>query len=224
MSEMRGTVTGSDLARLRQGCYRVLAAGFGRPSPEVAEQVDAGFSVLEEMGVSAFSFARDLWEWQEALKAADPAVLAAEYVRLFGSGIDGALCPPVESQHLGANLQGDPARHAGRIEDLMRRSGFNARTEDRPPDHLAVELELASALCGSEASDRSAGGTGLQWLQWQQELVAVLAMWVPGLADTVGAGDRSGVLAALTKATTAFVVHEHDLVRLLMVAASEESQ
>ncbi len=224
MSVERGTLTGSDLARIRQGCYRVLAAGYGRPSSERTGQVGAGLAALEELGLGVFSFAQLLRRWDHALAAAAPDAVATEYVRLFGSGMDGALCPAIESQHLGANLAGDPARHAGRIEDLMRRSGFEARSDDHPPDHLIVELELASALCASEASARARGETSRRWLESQQELVVVLAMWVPGFAGTVAERDQSGVFAALTAATVAFVLHEHDLVRVLLEASGEEPQ
>jgi len=223
MGVERGTVTGSDLARIRQGCYRVLAAGYGRPSAVRTGEIGLGLVALNELGVGAFSFSGALRSWGDALSSA-PETMATEYVRLFGSGIDGAVCPPIESQHLGVNLVGDPARHAGRIEDLMRRSGFTARSDDRSPDHLIVELELASALCGAEAAERAAGDTGRRWLEWQQELVVVLAMWVPGFARTVAERDRSGVYAALSDATAAFVLHEHDLVRVLLQASGEEPE
>lgn len=224
MSAERGTLTGSDLARIRQGCYRVLASGFGRPSEERTERIRAGLIALEDLGLGMFSFAPSLRRWD--IEMADAAVesVANEYVRLFGSGMDGALCSPIESQHLGVNLAGDPARHAGRIEDLMRRSGFEARDDDRPPDHLAVELELASALCASEATARAAGETAGDWLEWQQELVVVMAMWVPGFAATLAERDRTGVYRALGEATTAFVAHEHDVVRVLIGVARGEAE
>ena len=223
MSEMSGTLSGSDLARIRQGCYRVLASGFGRPSAELTAQIRAGILALEGLGMGVFSFAQPMRRWDMALSAASPGDVATEYVRLFGSGMDGAVCVPIESQHLGVNLVGDAARHAGRIEDLMRRSGFEADLDERPPDHLAVELELASAFCGAEATAWADGGSAEKWLEWLRELVDVLAMWIPGFAATVGERDRVGVLAALGGATAAFVMHEYDIVRVLIGAAAEES-
>ena len=222
MNDKRGTLTGSDLARIRQGCYRVLASGYGAPTLERVAQIDSGLLALEEMGVGEFAFGNAIRRWVDDLVAAEVDAVAAEHVRLFGSGMDGAVCAPIESQHLGKNLQGDPARHAGRIEDLMRRSGFEPADDDRPPDHLVVELELASAMCGAEASDRADGDTARRWLEWQQELVVVLAMWVPGFAGTVAGRDRSGVFASLTAATAAFVLHDHDLVRVLLQAAESD--
>ena len=50
MSDVRGTLTGSDLARMRQGCYRVLASGFSRPSQVQAEQIQSGLGLLEDLG------------------------------------------------------------------------------------------------------------------------------------------------------------------------------
>ncbi len=223
MTSERGTLTGSDLARMRQGCYRVLASGYGAPTLERVAQIDSGLAALEELGLGGFAFGNAIRHWLDGLIAADLDSVAAEQVRLFGAGMDGAVCAPIESQHLGKNLQGDPARHAGRIEDLMRRSGFEPRDGDRPPDHLIVELELASALCGAEAAGRAEGDTGRRWLEWQQELVGVLAMWVPGFAGTVAERDRSGVFGSLTAATAAFVLHEHDLVRVLLQASEVDS-
>jgi TorA maturation chaperone TorD len=204
---------------MRQGCYRVLAAGFSRPSQVQAEQIQTGLALLEDLGLGMFSFTASLRRWDNVLADATPNAVAGEYVRLFGSGMDGAMCPPIESQQLGVNLVGDPARHAGRIEDLMRRAGFEPQLDDRPPDHLVVELELASALCAAEAEGRATGDTGREWLERQMELVAVLAFWVPGFAVTVGERDRTGVYAALAEATAAFVLHENDLVRMLLDVA-----
>ena len=221
MSDMGGTLTGSDLARMRQGCYRVLAAGFSRPSQLQAEQIQTGLALLEDLGLGMFSFTASLRRWDSALADAAPAAVAGEYVRLFGSGMDGAVCPPIESQQLGVNLVGDAARHAGRIEDLMRRAGFETQLDDRPPDHIVVELELASALCAAEAKGRADGETGREWLERQMELIAVLGFWVPSFSITVGERDRTGVYAALCEATAAFVLHENDLVRMLLEAAGE---
>jgi len=223
MAELRGTLTGIDLALIRQGCYRVLASGFNRPSAALTEQIRAGIVALEDLGLGMFSFAQQMRRWDVALGDAPPEAVATEYVRLFGSGMDGAVCAPIESQHLGVNLVGDPARHAGRIEDLMRRSGFEVDLDERPPDHLAVELELASAFCGAEATARAEGGTSAVWLEWLQELVDVLAMWIPGFATTVAERDRVGAFGALGEATAAFVMHEYDILRVLIGAAAEES-
>lgn len=211
-------VSGIELARLRQGSLRLLAAGYGRPSPESTSRIATGFDVLLELGAAQFAFAAPIGRWVDSLAGADPVAVASEYVRLFGAGMDGAVCPPIESQQLGENLQGDPARYASRIEDLMRRSGFSARGTALPPDHLVTELELASALCGGEAAAREQGTGVLDWLGWQSELVLVLRKWISGFASDVAARDRSGAFRDLTAATVAFIEHDHDVVRLLTTA------
>jgi hypothetical protein len=48
-------------------------------------------------------------------------------------------------------------------------------------------------------------------------------MWIPGFATTVAERDRVGVFGALGEATAAFVMHEYDIVRVLIGAAAEES-
>jgi TorA maturation chaperone TorD len=90
------------------------------------------------------------------------------------------------------------------------------RNDDKPPDHLLVELELASALCGAEASDRATGGDGWRWLEMQRELIDVMVRWIPGFASEVAGRDNYGALAALAAATEAFVIHEADMLRLLL--------
>lgn len=212
------TVGGADLARIRQGVFRLLAAGFGRPSLGTTSDVAAGMAALEQMGVGDFAFFPTLSTWVDRLVAADIDLVASEHVRLFGAGVDGAICPPIESQHLGANLHGDPARYASRIEHLMRRAGFSARHDSLPPDHLVVELELTSAFCGAEADARTRGDSGLQWLHSEAELLAVLRAWIGGFAGAVAGRDRSGVLGALATATVACVEHEHDIVQMLIRA------
>lgn len=218
MSDARGSLVGNDLASLRQGCYRLFAVGFTRPTPETVESIGNGLTALHEMGVGMFPFARWMWEWKEALDNVDLGILVTEHVRLFGSGMDGALCVPIESQHLGLNLQGDPARYAARNEDLMRRAGFTARDDDLPPDHLIVELDLAAALCGAESNELRSDGNPGPILDQQQELIDVMALWVPSFASVVRERDGSGVLGRLADATSAFLTHEVDLVRLLLAA------
>jgi len=206
----------TELARLRQGCYRVLSAGYGRPSVTRVEQIGAGVAALAAMGLDSFAYAPSVWAWVTALQGTPIGMVATEHVRLFGSGVDGALVAPVESQRLGVNLHGDPARYAARIEDVMRRAGVELRNDDKPPDHLLVELELASALCGAEAADRAAGGDGSRWLEMQRELIDVMTRWIPGFASEVADRDTCGALAALAAATEAFVIHESDMLRLLL--------
>jgi TorA maturation chaperone TorD len=221
MSALRGSETGLDVARIRQGSLRLLAAGYGRPSADVTGSLVDGFDALLDLGVADFAFAPALERWVESLAVADPVEVSVEHVRLFGAGMDGAVCTPIESQHLGSNLQGDPARHAGRIEDLMRRSGFSSLDAALPPDHLQTQLELASALCGGEAAARAAGELADRWLGWQAEIVVVLRSWVGSFAAEVGERDRVGVLRNLTLATADFIEHDHDLVRTLMAVGDD---
>jgi len=220
MIESRSTLSGADLARLRQACYRLLAAGYRPPSAGGAEEVVFGMEALEDMGLGRFAFAAALRRWVSALADADRAAAGEEQVRLFGSGMDGAVCPPIESQCVGNNRAGDPARHAARLQRLMRRAGFAVRHPEWPLDHLLVELELASALCRREAEAWESDADAATWLEQERELVGVMAAWVPGLATTVEARDRVGVLTALTRASADYVLHDHDVIRLLLERSS----
>ncbi len=136
-----GQVDAFEVARIRQGTYRLLAAGFGRPSSQLTESVAVGAEALAELDVAGFAFIDPVFGWVGRLVEADASALAAEHVRLFGAGMDGALCSLVESQRLGSNLHGDPARYSARIEDLVVRSGLERVGTVLPPDHLVVQLE-----------------------------------------------------------------------------------
>lgn len=218
--ESRATLAGAGLARLRQACYRLLASGYRPPSADGAEEVFLGMEALEDMGLGQFAFAAAVRRWVSALADADWAAAGEEQVRLFGSGMDGAVCPPIESQCLGDNRAGDPARYAARLERLMRRAGLAVRHPEWPPDHLLVELELGSALCRGEAEAREADADAATWLEQEQELVGVMTDWVPALAATVAERDRVGVLRALTRASADYVLHDHDVIRLLLEGGS----
>lgn len=214
-----GMVAGGALAQLRQGTSRLLAAGFLAPTSDRRVSIETGLLALDEMGLEHFAFAPHLREWVESLCNEDPTTVGAEYVRLFGSGMDGALCPPMASQYLGQNLQGDPARFAADVETLMRRSGLSRREGALPPDHLVVQLELLSALCREEAAARHAGEPTGDHLDRQLQLTSSLRGWLGEFAKDVGERDRSGVFAPLAKATAAYVEHDHDLIRVISTEA-----
>ena len=212
---VRGVIAGSALARLRQGAARLLAAGLLTPTASRSERILDGVVVLEELGSRDFAFGTPIRDWVDALREADPSSVVTEHVRLFGSGMDGALCPPMSSQYLGGNLHGDPARFAARIEGLMRKSGFSLNDPSLPPDHLVVQLELLSALCKGEAAAREVGVDVIECLGWQQDLVGGLRRWVTTFAHDVTNRDRSGAYGPLAHAISAYVDHDHDLIRLI---------
>jgi TorA maturation chaperone TorD len=211
-----GQIDAPGIARIRQGTFRLLAAGYGRPSSESTASIATGAEALAGLEVGVFAFARPVFDWVGRLDEADLCALVSEHVRLFGSGMDGALCAPIESQHVGSNLHGDPARYSARIEGLLRRSGLTHADDGRPPDHLVVELELMSAWCGHEAAAWEAGSDSQRWIELELELLGYLGVWVPGFAAGVAAEDRTGVFSALGRATAAVVDHDADILRMLV--------
>lgn len=215
----RGTAAegAGDGTRLRQGCYRLFSRGFFPPGEQAVADLLGGGMVLDTMDVDAFAFAPSLWDWLERLEAADPDLLASEYVRLFESGTDGSLCSLVESIRIGSVRAGDGAVASARIADAMRRHGVDAEARGVPPDHLTVQLELGSVLCDAEAKARTGGDVEAlsAVLAEEAEAISQLAGWLPALADDVASHDRSGAYAALSAAVAAFVVHDADLIRMI---------
>ncbi|MEK7252447.1 MAG: molecular chaperone TorD family protein [Actinomycetota bacterium] len=204
----------ADVAHLRQGCFRLLSRGFARPGTHDREAFEQAGTVLDTLGLDAFAFAPAVWGWLDRFALANEAALESEYVRLFESGTDGALCSPMESQHLGSVRAGDAATIAARVESALRRYGVVV-DDGRAPDHVGWQLELGARLCASEQacgeSGDEAGVTAA--LHELEELTATLGRWVPRLHRSLVRHDRTGVYGSLSGAAVAFLIHEGDLVR-----------
>ncbi len=204
----------AEVAVLRQGCFRLLSRGFVRPRSNNRDAFAQAGVVLDGLGLDAFAFAPAVWDWLDRLAVASEAALESEYVRLFDSAADGALCGPMESQHLGSIRAGDAATIAARVESALRRHGVVV-DDGRAPDHVGWQLELGARLCASEQACRESGDEeGLTAaLHELEELTTTLGRWVPRLHRSLVRHDRTGVYGSLSAAAVAFLIHEGDLVR-----------
>jgi len=204
----------AEVALLRQGCFRLLSRGFARPRSNNRDAFVQAGVVLDGLGLDAFAFAPAVWDWLDRFALANEATLESEYVRLFASAADGALCGPTESQHLGSVRAGDAATIAARVESALRRHGVVV-DDGRAPDHVGWQLELGARLCASEQACRESGDeAGLTAaLRDLDELTANLERWVPRFHRLLIRHDRTGVYTSLGAATVAFLTHEGDLVR-----------
>ena len=198
------------LARLRQGTYRLLAAAFLPPDEGRLISIRDSYAILGSMGADLFPFGPVMERWGRL--EADATVLSTEYVRLFDSDSATAPCPLLESHYRGTSLAGDPAVFAARVGQVMHELGAES-AEGLAPDHLSVELEVASALCRVEAdalATEPADDVADAVMRQAAFLADHLAGWVPLVAACLR-GERSPWYAAAGEALEAFVLHDCDL-------------
>jgi TorA maturation chaperone TorD len=150
---------------------------------------------------------------------ADAEGLHAEYVRLFASGVGGALCPPTESYYRGEAQGGKIATVVAQVTRVYGDLGLTVAGGSEAPDHASTELEAMSVLCEREATAREAGAadeTKAALLAQDRFLRGHLAGWFPEfrarVLDSPGVGAFYG---SLIEAIYAFIVHDVDFVALL---------
>lgn len=190
------TVLLEDLARFRQAVYRLLGAGFLYPDTDRLQ------ALREVRRSRSLHWEGARWmavfgDWQRWLAAAGAACapgssrrrrLEAEYVRLFAVGPARPLCPPYESWFAGG--QGPSMGQVGETVVALQRvyasCGLRVAPQlgGEPADHVAVELEFLSFLCGQEAEGWNGPdpAPALGWLGQQERfLVNHVTRWVPAL-------------------------------------------
>ena len=208
-----------DIARLRQGMYRLVAEGFSPPTTDRIDGITAGLVALEEMGIEDFAFAATWFGVGRSLDGVGADELGIEYVRLFEAGVRGSACPPVEGEYGVSARTGEVAILQAQLRSLYLEIGFRPSSFAGTPDHVSQEHGAMATLCAHEAAAHETGdGEALSWsLRRQGALVSGhLGRWVPQFNGRLQKVD--GVHAfygALAKATHAFVVHELDWVSLV---------
>ncbi len=87
------------------------------------------------------------------------------------------------------------------------------------PDHVSIELEAMSILCGREAEARETGAverTAHALAAEDKFITHHLAVWIPRFRDRARELPRvDGFYLTLVEAVYAFIVHEVDFLRLL---------
>jgi TorA maturation chaperone TorD len=120
---------------------------------------------------------KEAWE-----KSAHGDALATEYTRLFARNV---LCPPYESSY-------GPQGAFTRVLDLSELAGFYAAfgfklAEDHKDlqDHLSLELEFLSVLCGKEAIALEEGWSARARLchEARRKFLDEHLTWLPFLAE-----------------------------------------
>lgn len=214
MSNVPATFEG--LARVRQGIYRIFAAAFLSPEPARLTDLVEGCRVLESMGIQYLAFFREWVPWREAVLAVDDvATIDAQYVRLFATGVAGAISPPIESFYTADPIRGE----VGRLLADLRFVYNDYRLEPTDAvadtlDHVSIELEVMSALCAREADSRAAKNSRRLQLTLRHQaefLEGHLGVWLPLFVRRIASVEPVAFYATLGPAVDSFVRHDRGL-------------
>ncbi len=218
-----GPVALTDLARLRQGAYRLFSQSLRYPDEGRQETMATVAGELRGQGQVWASFPFFL-EWDSFLQSLeeigdrDPVSIQGEYVFSFLTNPSGVPCPIYESAYLG-----DDPSAAGwllvRLESEYAKMGLSTvRTVQEAPDHVAVELEFMAFLCQREAEawEENDLPQALQECRRQSNFLRKhLVWWVPEYARRLAALDQLSVFAAASRALWAFLVYDGDILDAL---------
>jgi TorA maturation chaperone TorD len=215
-----------ELARFRQGMYRVFAAAFLPPQPERLVDLIGGGEVLESMGLPYLAFYQEWQPWREALLEIDDVIeIDVEYVRMFSTGVVGAVSPPTESFYTADPIRGEVGEvlaDLNRVYNEFRLEPTGAVADTL--DHVSIELEVMSALCAREAearadeNDRQLGATLTSQVTFLEQH---LGSWLPRFVDRIANADTVPFYATLGPAVASFVHHDMGVARFLVEGASE---
>ena len=206
-----------NLARLRQGVYHLLGAGFSTPTADTIGHTIASIPVLADLGLFDFAFSIPLVGYAEQVALADRNQLTAAYMALFEVGVGGASCPPTESAWLANPNKGDVAVIHSELRRTYSRLGLKPSGPRRDTiDHATVELDVMSSLCADEVCPSEAGRPiDRLRLHQRQFLQEHLNRWVPRFAQAVVRSDRHPAYTALARATHAYLLHDVELLIML---------
>lgn len=207
------------IASTRQGLYRTFSRALLPPEEGMTATLAAAADYLETRDLMRFPFYREWTGFRAALdEAPSTKELATAYVRLFASGVNGALCPPTESWYKTDARGGGIGELVAAVERDYRALGFAPVRTAEPPDHAATELELMSGLCAREAvawHARQDHEAAMVLEREERFLRSRLATWVGDFTARVESADAGGWYHAVVVAADSYVVQDVDLVRAL---------
>jgi TorA maturation chaperone TorD len=222
--------TFEDLAQFRQGMYKVFSAAFLPPVPERLGDLIAGADTLEGMGLPYLAFYNEWLPWRQALNSVHDVIdVEVEYVRMFATGVAGAMSPPTESSYTADPIRGEVGEVLARLRGVyndfrLEPTGAVADTLD----HVSIELEVMSALCARESEARrneNEAQTVITLKHQQSFLEEHLMVWLPRFVGRIAAADSVPFYATLGPAVMSFIHHDLGVVRFLAkpVPAEETS-
>jgi TorA maturation chaperone TorD len=212
----RACVILTRVARSRQIVYRWLALGFYPPDEDLAAALRDGRLVVEITAAIDW-LGQDRQPLIDQLAQLRPSYdvalteLVAEYERLFGTGLD--RIAPREAAYRWRDAS-DVLQNREAVAQLLRLQyqQFGVTPVNDRDDHVAVELEFLSFLCGHEAASWASGATEAARLLRRQEgafLDDHLGRWLPEFCQRVRARTLSPVYAVLAGLSDAWLRLEH---------------
>ena len=214
----------ADLAELRGQTFELLGSLFCYPAPaDLAELVAEAsgfpprkclareFPFLVPLGI--------LLDRLRGLRESEGEQLEHEYVELFVVNASQALCPPYESFYGHAQ-----DRERGLVSVAVERayavSGVALADRGELPDHAALELGFLAVLCDEEEQAWRDGEVerALDRLRREEDFhERHLQRWFSTFTRRLArAAAAESFYRALAEAARAFVVHDLDLVRMLL--------
>lgn len=208
------------VARLRQGLYRFFGGALLPPDEERLRALAAAAEYLDRGGLEGFAFYGQWRALGERLREPlDLDRLNADYVRLFGSRMGGALCPPVESHYRAKAEGGGVASLVAALQREYRKFGLSSVNSTENPDHVSTELEVLSALCGREYEAWEEGDVEAverSLARAHAFLRRHLCVWLPLFRGRVRKSGAAGFYPELVEAGCAFVIHDADFAGALL--------
>jgi TorA maturation chaperone TorD len=210
----------ADEAKTRQGLYRFLGAAMRPPEEDRLALLSSAWVFLSDRDLDAYPFAPSWRRFGDAL-ASDSNVqnLEVEYVRLFGVGMTGTPAMPTESYYRVPARDGGIADFISELQREYRTKGLKPVGTAETPDHISTELEAVSYLCGVEveAWDREQVDLAMDTLALEARFLSGhLAVWVPVFATRTRDASAGTFYRTLVDLIHAYVVHEADLIRLVV--------
>jgi TorA maturation chaperone TorD len=201
-----------ELQRLRQGVYRVLSAGFARPTNEFIGVAADSVEVLDRIGLYDYSYAPQVVDMLFEFADADQDDLARSY-QILDTGDGGEVCLARESGWLGNSRTGETARLLAELRTTQESFGI-AVPADRI-DHASTELAAMASVCGRIAA-RDNGQTQLLLRRQADFARDHVLRWIPLLGRQLSEVARHVALRSLGAATVAFLEHERQHLPMLL--------
>jgi len=210
--------TFEDLARFRQGMYKIFSAAFLPPVPERLGDLISGADTLEGMGLPYLAFYSEWLPWRQALNSVHDVIdVEVEYVRMFATGVAGAMSPPTESSYTADPIRGEVGEVLAQLRGVyndyrLEPTGAVADTLD----HVSIELEVMSALCARESEARSSENETQTVITLKHErsfLEDHLMVWLPRFVERIAVAETVPFYATLGPALMSFIHHDLGVVR-----------
>lgn len=209
----------ADDARTRQGLYRFIGAALRPPGDEQLALLTSASGFFDERDPDRYAYAAARRRFNKALTAGTPVeCLEIEYVRLFGVGMAGTPAPPTESYYRVASRDGGVAEFVSALQRTYRSMGIVAVGDAEAPDHISIEMEAMSFLCGVEAEAWESQDipTALETRALEARFLnGHLALWVPVFAERTRSAHADVFYRSLIDLLHAFVIGEADYLQVV---------